>query len=121
MRRIYLTVMPIIIVLSRIPWRFAVSFGRQMGTYPVLIGIPQKLAVGTVLSCTAVSYGARSLTALPYPVPVNRLAPAALKWIPGVSAKSASKLLSKMPFKDEDAFLKAVPGAEKLAGLMDFS
>ena len=98
-----------------------VSFGRQMGTYPVLIGIPQKLAVGTVLSCTAVSYGARSLTALPYPVPVNRLAPAALKWIPGVSAKSASKLLSKMPFKDEDAFLKAVPGAEKLAGLMDFS
>ena len=26
-----------------------VSFGRQMGTYPVLIGIPQKLPVGTVV------------------------------------------------------------------------
>ena len=79
-----------------------VSFGRQMGTYPVLIGIPQKLPVGTVLSAAAVSYGARSLTALPYPIPINRLAPAALKWLPGVSAKSASKLLSKMPFRDAE-------------------
>jgi len=92
-----------------------------MGTYPVLIGIPQKLAVGTVISCAAVSYGARSLTALPYPIPVNRLAPAALKWLPGVSAKSAAKLLSKMPFSSEEDFVKAVPGAAKLSGLMDFS
>lgn len=98
-----------------------VSFGRQMGTYPVLIGIPQKLPVGTVLSAAAVSYGARSLTALPYPIPINRLAPAALKWLPGVSAKSASKLLSKMPFRDAEELIKAVPGAAGIAGLMDFS
>ena len=98
-----------------------VSFGRQMGTYPVLIGIPQKLPVGTVLSAAAVSYGARSLTALPYPIPINRLAPAALKWLPGVSAKSASKLLSKMPFRDAEELIKAVPGADEVAGLMDFS
>ena len=98
-----------------------VSFGRQMGTYPVLIGIPQKLPVGTVLSAAAVSYGARSLTALPYPIPINRLAPAALKWLPGVSAKSASKLLSKMPFRDAEELIKAVPGAGEVAGLMDFS
>lgn len=98
-----------------------VSFGRQMGTYPVLIGIPQKLPVGTVLSAAAVSYGARSLTALPYPIPINRLAPAALKWLPGVSAKSASKLLSKMPFRDAEELIKAVPGAAEVAGLMDFS
>ncbi|MEE1136183.1 MAG: radical SAM protein [Methanocorpusculum sp.] len=98
-----------------------VSFGRQMGTYPVLIGIPQKLPVGTVVSCTAVSYGARSLTALPYPIPVNRLPPAALKWLPGVSAKSATNLLSKMPFRNAEEFEKAVPGAAELAKLMDFS
>ena len=98
-----------------------VSFGRQMGTYPVLIGIPQKLPVGTVLSAAAVSYGARSLTALPYPIPINRLAPAALKWLPGVSAKSASKLLSKMPFRDAEELIKAVPEAAGIAGLMDFS
>jgi len=98
-----------------------VSFGRQMGTYPVLIGIPQKLPVGTVVSCAAVSYGARSLTALPYPIPVNHLPPAALKWLPGVSAKSASKLLSKMPFRNAEEFEKAVPGAAKLLELIDFS
>jgi len=87
----------------------------------VLIGIPQKLPVGTVVSCTAVSYGARSLTALPYPIPVNHLPPAALKWLPGVSAKSASKLLSKMPFRNAEEFEKAVPGAAKLLELIDFS
>ncbi len=99
----------------------AVSFGRQMGTYPVLIGIPQKLEVGTVISAAAVSYGARSLTALPYPIPVNHLPPAALKWIPGISAKTAPKLLSKMPFRNEEEFFKSVPGAKELAGKLDFS
>ncbi len=98
-----------------------VSFGRQMGTYPMLIGIPQKLAVGTVLSAATVSYGARSLTALPYPIPVNYLAPAALKWLPGVSAKSAAKLLSKMPFRNAEEFINAVPGAEKIVDQLDFS
>lgn len=100
-----------------------VSFGRQMGTYPVLIGIPQKIPVGTVLSAAAVSYGARSLTALPYPIQINRLAPAALKWIPGISAKSAVKLVSKMPFADGGAFLKAVgsDAAKELVPLMEFT
>lgn len=98
-----------------------VSFGRQMGTYPILIGIPEKLAVGTVVRVAAVSYGARSVTALRYPIRVNTLGPAALKWIPGISAKTAAKLPAKMPFSDADAFLKAAPGAEKIVPYLDFS
>ncbi|MDO5845378.1 MAG: radical SAM protein [Methanocorpusculum sp.] len=101
----------------------AVSFGRQMGTYPVLIGIPQNIPAGTMLSAAAVSCGARSLTALPYPIEINRLSPAALKWIPGISAKAAVKLAAKMPFADGDAFLRAA-GADapkELISLMHFS
>ncbi|HJJ95201.1 MAG TPA: radical SAM protein [Methanocorpusculum sp.] len=98
-----------------------VSFGRQMGTYPILIGIPENLAVGTVVRVAAVSYGARSVTALRYPIRVNTLGPAALKWIPGISAKTAAKLPAKMPFSDADAFLKAAPGAEKIVPYLDFS
>ena len=98
-----------------------VSFGRQMGTYPILIGIPEKLPVGTVVKAAVVSYGARSVTALQYPIRINTLGPVALKWIPGISAKTAAKLPGKMPFADADAFLKAAPAAEKIAPYLDFS
>ena len=98
-----------------------VSFGRQMGTYPVLIGIPEKLPAGSVIKAAVVSHSARSLTALPYPVRINHLSMAALKWIPGVSAKSAAKLVSKMPFKSAEEFCRAAPAAKDIAPLLDFS
>jgi radical SAM superfamily enzyme with C-terminal helix-hairpin-helix motif len=44
-----------------------------------------------------------------------------LKWLPGVSAKSATKLLSKMPFRNAEEFEKAVPGASVIVEQMDFS
>ena len=98
-----------------------VSFGRQMGTYPVLIGVPEKIPVGTLLSTVVVAYGQRSVTALPYPIRINHLSMPALKWIPGISAKSATKLITKMPFKSTEDFLKMAPDAHALVPYMDFS
>ncbi|HJJ36265.1 MAG TPA: radical SAM protein [Methanocorpusculum sp.] len=98
-----------------------ISFGRQMGTYPVLVGIPEKIPEGTVLQTSVVAYGQRSMTALPYPIRINHLSIAALKWIPGISAKSATKLVTKMPFRSADEFLKAAPDARALVPYMDFS
>jgi len=97
-----------------------VSFGRQMGTYPILIGIPEKLEVGTIVSVVAVSYGARSLTALRYPIHINELSQASLKWIPGISQKMAGKLRTKMPFSDAESFLSVVPDAEKIVPYIKF-
>ena len=47
------------------------SFGRQMGSYPILVGIPVRLPVGSVTDAVVVDWGMRSVTALPVPVPVN--------------------------------------------------
>lgn len=99
----------------------SVSFGRQMGTYPVLIGIPESIPVGTVVKAAAVSYGPRSLTALQCPIHINHLSPSALKWIPGISQKSAAKLITKMPFKNGEELSNAVPVPKELISLMDFS
>src|SRR5665647_2063055 len=44
------------------------SFGRQMGSYPILAGIPLKLPVNTVTDAVVVDWGMRSITALPVPV-----------------------------------------------------
>jgi len=98
-----------------------VSFGRQMGTYPILIGIPEKLEEGTIVSAVAVSYGARSLTALRYPIHINELSQASLKWIPGISQKMSGKLRTMMPFSDAESFLSVVPDAEKIVPYLKFN
>jgi len=100
----------------------SVSFGRQMGTYPVLVGIPQQLSRGTLLNAAVVSYGARSLTALPVPIQINRLSASALKWIPGISKKLAQKVLAGRPFADVSD-LRSLVTSEEIAPflpLMEF-
>ncbi|MDV0443831.1 radical SAM protein [Methanorbis rubei] len=98
------------------------SFGRQMGTYPILCGVPLSLPVGTVLDLAVVSYGQRSVTALPVPIQINSLGPAALKWLPGVSKKSAAKITAGRPYHDAAAFAAAVDVREldPLLKLMKF-
>ena len=44
------------------------SFGRQMGSYPILVGIPLRLPERTVTDAVVVDWGMRSVTALPVPV-----------------------------------------------------
>ncbi len=81
-----------------------VSFGRQMGSYPILAGIPLSLPVRTVIDVVIVDHGMRSVTALPCPIRINELPLSALKWIPGISAKQAGKLFAKRPVKDMKEF-----------------
>ena len=89
-----------------------VSFGRQMGTYPILAGIPLRLAAGTVLDVVVVAYGSRSVTALPVPLEINTLPPQALKWLPGISKKSAQKLSAARPVADPETLKTFVPSPE---------
>ncbi|MDU9375456.1 hypothetical protein McpSp1_00280 [Methanocorpusculaceae archaeon Sp1] len=98
------------------------SFGRQMGTYPILCGVPLQLPAGTVLDLAVVSYGQRSVTALPVPIEINSLSAAALKWLPGISKKSAAKITAGVPYQDAAAFAAAVQNSEldPLLKLMKF-
>ena len=84
-----------------------ISFGRQMGSYPILVGIPMPIPKGSVIDTVVVSHGMRSLTALPYPVLINTLPHKALKWIPGLSKKGIVKILANRPFQTIPAFEKA--------------
>jgi radical SAM superfamily enzyme with C-terminal helix-hairpin-helix motif len=95
------------------------SYGRQMGSYPVLVGIPLPLPERTVLDAIVVDWGMRSITALPYPVEVNRLPLHALAWIPGVGKKRAGALAAARPFRDLAAF-RAVAGENPLEQAFSF-
>ncbi|HQN91867.1 MAG TPA: radical SAM protein, partial [Methanoculleus sp.] len=95
------------------------SFGRQMGSYPILVGIPLELPVRTVIDAVVVDWGSRSVTALPYPVEINSLPPAALRWIPGIGRKRAASIAARRPFSSLEEF-RAVAGETGLDDLIMF-
>ena len=95
------------------------SFGRQMGSYPILVGVPLELPVGMVLDAVVVDWGMRSVTALPCPVEVNTLPVAALRWIPGVGKKRAATIAARRPFRSLEEFRK-VAGETGIEGVMKF-
>jgi len=76
------------------------SFGRQMGSYPILVGFPLPLPEGLVIDAVVVDWGMRSITALPAPVPINTLPASAIKWLPGVGKKKVASIIAKRPFRD---------------------
>ena len=82
------------------------SFGRQMGSYPILVGIPIRLPERTVINTVVVDWGMRSITALPVPVRINELPAAALRWLPGVGKKKVAAVIAKRPFRNIEAFRK---------------
>ncbi|MDD5419532.1 MAG: radical SAM protein [Methanomicrobiaceae archaeon] len=84
------------------------SFARQLGSYPILAGIPLSLPVRTVLDAVVVDWGMRSVTALPCPVDINGLPVSALRRIPGIGKKRAAAIAAKRPFPDREAFSAAV-------------
>jgi radical SAM superfamily enzyme with C-terminal helix-hairpin-helix motif len=95
------------------------SFGRQMGSYPILVGLPLPLPLGRVTDAVVVDWGMRSITALPAPVPINTLPASAMKWLPGVGKKKVASVLAKRPFKDLAAY-RNVAGSSAIDELMLF-
>ena len=95
------------------------SFGRQMGSYPILVGLPLPLPVGQVTDAVVVDWGMRSITALPSPVPINTLPASSVKWLPGVGKKKVAAVIAKRPFRDLAAYRK-VAGSSTIDSLMVF-
>jgi radical SAM superfamily enzyme with C-terminal helix-hairpin-helix motif len=82
------------------------SFGRQMGSYPILVGIPLRLPEQTVTDAVVVDWGMRSVTALPVPVAINMLPASAMRWLPGIGKKKVAAVIAKRPFRDLEAYRK---------------
>jgi radical SAM superfamily enzyme with C-terminal helix-hairpin-helix motif len=95
------------------------SFGRQMGSYPILTGIPVQLPVRTCIDAVVVDWGMRSVTALPVPIDVNRLPQTALRWLPGIGKKKVAAVLAKRPFLTLEAY-RNVAGSSAIDALIKF-
>jgi len=75
-----------------------VTYGRQIGTYPILVGLPYDLSVGRFVDVKITSQGERSVTGVEFPLDVNRASLKALEALPGVGAKRAARIVRRRPF-----------------------
>lgn len=97
----------------------SVSFGRQLGSYPILIGIPAEVPIGTVMDVAVSGYGQRSITAIPYPLHINSAPLSLIQALPYVGSKRAAAIARNIPFKDMEEFMQKVDGAEMMAGFIE--
>ena len=79
-------------------------FGRQLGSYPLLIGIPGINELNKFIDVKVTDYGFRSITGVPYPLNINTASRQSLEAIPGLGKKRVIRILANRPFKNVDEF-----------------
>ena len=73
------------------------TFGRPPGTYPILVGIPGKLKLNQYINVKVIDHGYRSVTALPWPLKINKASIEQLTAFPGIGKKRAHKIFLQQP------------------------
>lgn len=75
------------------------SFGRQLATYPLLVGIvDETLRLGDVTTISIVDYGRRSVTGIPFPLDINNCPASSLMAIPGIGKARAMRIMQGRPY-----------------------
>ncbi|WP_406656973.1 radical SAM protein [Methanolobus sp. ZRKC2] len=91
-----------------------ICFGRQMGSYPLLVGIPANMPLGKFIDVTVTRHGQRSITGVPFPLDINKAPLQLIQELPGIGKKQAVTIRSKVPFSDQEDFLKRTDSTEQL-------
>ncbi len=76
------------------------AFGRQLGTYPILVGIPYPLELGTFVDVKITEHGFRSVTGISHPFYLNRASFTQLQALPGLGKKRGARLFRELPLKN---------------------
>ena len=95
------------------------TFGRQRGTYPIVVAIPGVRAGGPPLDVAIIAHGDRSLTAFPAPVKLNQIPLSSLSLMEGIGKKRATRLVLKRPFKRYEDAVAALDDPKLLAPYKD--
>ena len=74
------------------------TFGRQLGTYSLLVAVPGERPLGQTMDVAVVDYGYRSVTGVPYPLDLNAASLDELTAIPGVGRRTAGDIVVGRPY-----------------------
>jgi radical SAM superfamily enzyme with C-terminal helix-hairpin-helix motif len=79
------------------------TFGRQLGTYPLLVAVPGERELGRTIDVAVTDHGYRSVSGVPYPLDLNAASMDELAAIPGLGKQRAGNLVVDRPFADLSA------------------
>lgn len=96
------------------------TFGRQVGSYPLLIGIPGIYPLNKFLDVKIIDYGFRSITAIPFPLNINTAPRQTIEALPDIGKKRATRILAKRPFKDKNQLVNALDEPSVIDNLLNF-
>ena len=74
--------------------RAGLTFGRQIGAYPILIGVPYHIPLESSSNIMITGHGARSITGVEIGLDINSVTEKQLEAIPGIGKKAAWNLIS---------------------------
>jgi radical SAM superfamily enzyme with C-terminal helix-hairpin-helix motif len=74
------------------------TFGRQLGTYPLLVAVPGERPLGSTLDVAVTDYGFRSVAGVPHPLDLNGASLDELTAIPGIGDDRAADIVVGRPY-----------------------
>jgi len=80
------------------------TFGRQLGTYPLLVAIPSERELGQVLDVAITDHGYRSVGGVPHPLDLNSASMDELTAIPGIGKSTAGDVVVNRPYDSVSEF-----------------
>ena len=97
--------------------RAGLTFGRQIGAYPILIGVPYHIPLETFSDIMITGHGARSITGVEIGLSIDTASEKQLEAIPGIGKKAAWNLVSaraKLKRKEEQPTIESIFKSAKL-------
>ena len=79
---------------SSILGRAGITFGRQIGAYPILVGTPYQIPLETESDIIVTGHGMRSISGVETNLSINSASQSQLEAIPGIGSKAAWRIVS---------------------------
>ncbi len=95
------------------------SFGRQVGTYPILVGLEYEIDLERFADIIITSHGHRSITGIEYPFDINHANLQALASLPGIGKKRAVRINLGRPYNSLEELGKALDDPALVEGIRD--
>jgi radical SAM superfamily enzyme with C-terminal helix-hairpin-helix motif len=96
------------------------TFGRQIGSYPLLVGLPYKSPLERYVDVSITSHGYRSITGFEVPLDINKASLDEISAVPDIGKKRALRIAVSRPFKSEEEFVKCLDDPDLARDLMRY-
>ena len=96
-----------------------IAFARQLGSYPILVGVAGEYERNRFLDAKVTDYGMRSITGIEHPLEINKARMYQLEAIPGIGSRTAAKIVRYRPFESVEG-LKGAVGEEVYIKVREF-